>query len=69
MPVGADSLKSVQRDILIQRKVKSEAIEGTLDIIESFKIQNLHESHLSAKSFSSLGVIIQWLAFKSILSW
>ena len=29
-----------------------------------FKIQNLHESLLSAKSFSSLSVIIQWLAFK-----
>lgn len=29
-----------------------------------FKIQNLHESRLSAKSFSSLSVIIQWLAFK-----
>lgn len=34
--MGADSLKSVQRDNLIQRKVKSGFIEGTLDITESF---------------------------------
>ena len=66
---GADGLKSVQHDILIQRKVRSGFIEGTLDIIVSLRFRTFTKVVFQPNHFLVWALLFNGWHLKSTLSW